>query len=420
MPTKDRSTYRLVQYNVKTNYPIPATSVTSRETKKITRTSDGGLLPNWQDVVRKHGNATTAFSGVFQSIESGQFYAYVNVQTSAGQLGHPRVYNESVSGDIALYGNSFPTGTYGSQAEAQNTAYIRWNKKLQNEFRAIEGGVLIGELRETMRMLRSPAKALLGKLDKYVTHVSKRNRGNGNKSSIKKVIADSWLEHSFGWKPFINDIADAHKLYSRLGQKEMTVKVTSGASAKKQVVGTVSAGATYANQVQVLWTERHYEESHSRIKGEILVSAVTNTSSILQQAGLTFDQFIPTAWELLPWSFLVDYFTNIGDILAYDTKVYSNLAWHCVGSRTDLVKEIMVRPNEKAMQKTLGIYYVGGGGTPCKVKLIRRTIARGVDGYLTSYKPRFQFDVSLSDNQLINIAALLASANRSSPQRFKP
>lgn len=41
--------------------------------------------------------------------------------------------------------------------------------------------------------------------------------------------------------------------------------------------------------------------------------------------GLTIQEFVPTVWELIPYSFVVDYFTNIGDVVNY---AYSaNLNW---------------------------------------------------------------------------------------------
>ena len=417
--TKDRSKRVLIQYTKRDYYQIPTVTTYTRNFKTCTNTVQYELNPNWRKQIKAHQNATTHIGGTFQILHSYPGYVWVEIRTTPGQIGHPRTYRYTVHGNWIAGGLNFPSaGAYGSQAEAQNTAYIRFNKKCQAELRAIEGGVLIGELKETLGMLRSPAKALLGKLDKYVSHVSKRNRGNRNKESAKKVIADSWLEASFGWRPFLNDISDAYKLYQRIGQSEKTVKISAGATARRQisVMGTAQQGIGNTN---VRDSAQVYEESHCRVKGEILVRAVTNTQTVLQQAGLTFDQFVPTAWELLPWSFLVDYFTNIGDILSYDNRVYSNLAWHCTGTRTDNIFEYLSAPDDAAMKSASGQWYVNSGGSPCFSRLITRTVNRGVDPSVMRYSPTFQCNISLSDNQLLNISALLASANSSHPQRFR-
>lgn len=417
--TKDRSKRITIQYTTRNYYDIPSTSSTNRVNRTLTNTVQYELMPNWRKIIKAHGNATTHIGGTFQILQSYPGFVWREMKTSPGQLGHPRNYRFTVHGNWIAGGLSFPTaGAYGSQAEAQNTAYIRFNKKCWSELRAIEGGVLIGELKETLSMLRSPAKALLGKFDKYITHVSKRNRGNRNKENAKKVIADSYLEASFGWKPFFNDISDAYKLYQRIGQAERSVKISAGATARREISKMATAMQGIGN-TNVRDSAQVYEESHCRVKGEILTRAVTNTQTVLQQAGLTFDQFVPTIWELLPWSFLVDYFTNIGDILSYSNRVYSNLSWHCTGTRTDNVFVYLSMPDYDQMKKSSGTGFVGAGGSPCLSRLITRTVNRGVDPGVMTYSPTFQANISLSDNQLLNVSALLASANRTHPQRFR-
>lgn len=36
---------------------------------------------------------------------------------------------------------------------------------------------------------------------------------------------------------------------------------------------------------------------------------------------------IPTAWEMLPWSFLIDYVSNIGDVISANLVSMENVAW---------------------------------------------------------------------------------------------
>jgi hypothetical protein len=48
---------------------------------------------------------------------------------------------------------------------------------------------------------------------------------------------------------------------------------------------------------------------------------------LVDRLGFRLDEFVPTLWEVLPWSFLVDYFSNVSEIISAATYVNSNLAY---------------------------------------------------------------------------------------------
>jgi hypothetical protein len=52
--------------------------------------------------------------------------------------------------------------------------------------------------------------------------------------------------------------------------------------------------------------------------------------------GFSPKDFLPTAWELIPYSFLVDYFSNIGGIIYGMSNLFTNLAWHNSTVRKEL------------------------------------------------------------------------------------
>lgn len=418
MPTKTKDKWVRYSYTSDSTQP-PKFKQVNAQTRKLTRSVTGGLNPKWKNAIAHHQNATTALSGTWQVVESVPVYSATQWETTVGQAGHPMVVTDRTYGHFTLYGRTFASGSFGSLAGAQNLARVRFNKRLQAQQRSIEGGVLLGELRETIHMLRRPAQALLGKLDKYLFHVSKRNRGNRNRKKAKDVIAETWLEHAFGWAPLFNDISDAYELYKRLGNKETYTKVSAGGTSRKEVN---LAAPTYETDGYLgntfLYTERLYEETHVRIKGEIRVRAVTNTQTFLEQAGLTFDQFVPTLWELLPWSFLVDYFTNIGDILGYSNRIMQDLTWYYEGYRTDLVKECAHTFDFTKTKARYGSRWRSSEGTPGLAKLITRTVSRSVPSGIVSWTPTLEVSMDLSVKQWCNVTALLVSANRTSPQRF--
>jgi hypothetical protein len=49
--------------------------------------------------------------------------------------------------------------------------------------------------------------------------------------------------------------------------------------------------------------------------GVIRCRDATQVGSLRRDFGLTVREFLPTAWEVLPWSFAIDYFTNVSEIV---------------------------------------------------------------------------------------------------------
>jgi hypothetical protein len=56
----------------------------------------------------------------------------------------------------------------------------------------------------------------------------------------------------------------------------------------------------------------------------------------LETFGLLPKNFLPTAWELIPYSFLVDYFTNISTIIDAWSFINGNLAWAYKTERSEI------------------------------------------------------------------------------------
>ena len=84
----------------------------------------------------------------------------------------------------------------------------------------------------------------------------------------------------------------------------------------------------------------------------------------LSHFGFTPSEFIPTAWELLPWSFLIDYFVNIGDVIQANIVSLSDLAW---ANRSDVTaKKHIAVSSPFTAKEYAGLWnckYAGGDGS---------------------------------------------------------
>lgn len=122
--------------------------------------------------------------------------------------------------------------------------------------------------------------------------------------SARKSWASNWLEFHFGWEPLIRDIYDA------IGVVNNPLKTFSKAKGVCVDLYTstvpINFGSTFN---RTLITERYMYGQGGR------VSAIANsTYHSLDQFGLLNPAVI--AWELVPFSFVVDWFVNVGDVLS--------------------------------------------------------------------------------------------------------
>jgi hypothetical protein len=148
-----------------------------------------------------------------------------------------------------------------------------------------------------------------------------RNPFNPNGRRLKplkhgtKAMADRWLEYSYGWVPLVQDVYSAFEL-QKLEPPTLIVKKSRSKSFTETNHG-VPHGSPFDNGIS------QKTESRSRVDRCTLRAKVTVNSpaaSFANQVGLTNPALL--AWELLPYSFVVDWFYPVGTWLEMQTALY--------------------------------------------------------------------------------------------------
>jgi hypothetical protein len=326
-----------------------------------------------------------------------------------------------ITGDIAgypLYGPDWTVSITSAKAvERATLSFLKKARQVQVEWSA---PTFLGELREALKMIRSPAKALRGKCDDYLKALKKAK--NRNPKTWRKTIADSWLEHSFGWVPLISDIATAHKAYDSLvnSQDDRQVAVTGYGVEEKDVPSRTYSipNSTVGNSVIFGDLNRvSTETAFCRIRGMMVRRVDATTKDKLARIGFQPSEFIPTAWNLLPWSFLVDYFSNIGDVLEASVFDRSLLSWANISTVISQNTDVSWAPNHAGIKAYCGNWYVSSSGSPSKMQYKRRTVTRTSN--ISIGTPSLSFELPGTLAQFANMGALFASAGSIHPQRFR-
>lgn len=369
---------------------------------RLDRTRDGISNPKWKEQVANHTNATTFMTGVKITLKA--ISGSGACDTKFGKF--------SWNGDLAAHVEPKPVGSTASITQAHERAVQRFLKQLRAAQVKMSGQVFIGELREAMHMLRHPAEGLLKALKETYLDKLKRIKKRDPKR-WQKAISQTWLEATFGWRPFINDLADAAKAYNEICEKGDNRFVPLRAVGKTEPI-LIEHNEGHigwpAGTSMFQWRNRKtWDAAVSVIRGEAKASANTTLMDKARIFGLSPNEFLPTVWELLPWSFLVDYFTNIGDILENSVTDTSQLAWSCESQVKLRHRDVQLYEDVGKTQSNYGPNWLSGSaGGPSLAFWQYRALTRTSGSDLSI--PPLRFELPGNPIQQLNIVALWSQA----------
>lgn len=137
--------------------------------------------------------------------------------------------------------------------------------------------------------------------------VSKRAaRRNGTIREFEKRMANGVLELQYGWRPLLNDAFGSAEL---IAQKQF-----------REVIGTVSTMDTLIAKYSTKVKDDSNYVNYDTVSSTLLIRYKVNFTNgddivhSLSQVGITNPALI--AWELLPWSFVIDWFLPIGSYIS--------------------------------------------------------------------------------------------------------
>jgi len=189
--------------------------------------------------------------------------------------------------------------------------------------------LFIYEMKDFPRMLHN-----LGRWLQYKS--TRRNRSSSvvfqefkrvmTQESPNNLIPDSFLSYNFGWAPLIADLFrlfDFHKAWEfKLKQlSEMkggprikrTLHKFEGTGDDQYFIWLFAAASTYP-RYKINRSEKIWFTAYATLLDEV-PDRNSNADFNRLMLGLKADS-ISTMWNLIPWSWAFDYFSNIGDVLS--------------------------------------------------------------------------------------------------------
>jgi len=389
---------------------IEVNHVHGHQSRQWTNTRIGIDYPAWRSRVRRGLNATTPYSCNFQTFDTSARIDASAVVTEPTSTPHRTEF--IIRGTPASWTTAASDPTPLAVAQADLTARSQFLSRYRSRRTQFQAGIFLGELRKTVKMIRSPVQALRESINGYVRLAKKR----AYKAKYPhQAIAETWLEYAYGIKPLVSDAEDALRLATAHPYRVFERISGNGIDVQERAYTKLSYSSSAC---RVLYTRRSEGRVEVRIKGAI--RAENNPPGFPEQCGLSWSNVLPTFWELIPYSFLVDYFTNVGKVIDGVSTGTVSLAWGSFSQKKIRQLEYVVTSLDWDYLESFGSakathsgHASGGGIASTRTNLDRNSINAVSVGLRDT-----QFKLPGSDLKWLNIGALATTRFRAGSRRI--
>jgi hypothetical protein len=340
------------------------------EVQLITSQRTGSRVDNWKKKIKSAEDATSSFSDDRVTLtvdEPGLLhYAEASIAYPPQYVYNLTGYHEVRSGPgYALRLRNFVTSPSSGpiahdvlvDSAMRAQAKTRLLNKLRDQHQGADGLVFLGELRETIHGLLHPADAMRKYARDYIipgltsakndakrrTKPRKSDGSGGLARRRRKAFFDAvsgqWLEFAYGLKPLISDCKDIAITALRMVEEQAFdrkgVKVLRSGSDPSffrhpsyNGPGTWTTSGSNTIDRMTVWSKVSQASCMYRLGFKQDVLAPTGSlERLVELSGISLDRIVPTLWELTPYSFLADYFVNLGDILSAAVQSTVGVVW---------------------------------------------------------------------------------------------
>lgn len=221
--------------------------------------------------------------------------------------------------------------------------------------------------------------ALDAKRGNFTSAIRRFSVNPGRKSKFTtKDISSRWLELQYGWLPTISDVYEASKLLEQ-SSKTRTMRSTVSISVRKKHEASESPSG--------------YSGPGICVGHRTIISELSESLSVPRSLGLVDP--LSVVWEVIPWSFVIDWCLPIG---TYLSNLNSIPKLNGRFLTTDFIEF-----NEHAVSTPLGVPNYAGGWTNCRWLYLNRTLSTSLKVPIPSF---ISLPDAMSPKRIYNAMAL--------------
>lgn len=362
---------------------------------KTEETYVGQSNPKWKALIEAHKSATNSLEATKSFLEVRPHHVDGYFQ-SVNNKWYPGGISGWYGGLVLEYNN------VAHLPEALDKARVEFLSKISTEISPFKGLVFLGELKETARMIHSTARSLLTDMSEYVAR-AKRFLRNTRKRGRRALdyVNGMYLEATYGWTPLIGEIGsfcDALR-----SDRVRPVYLRGKGFAEAASAQNFLTGAFIGRDLK--WSDVRRTKTRAMVVGVLLKTLPgSKVQEYSETFGLRLAEFVPTLWELVPYSFVSDYFFNIGDVLSTAFVETSNVAWYSATQKTTATKVVKLQGHQQgdSFQSVVAVF------EPGELRQGVKHISRSVPTLSVSLDFTLNFDYpDIGSRRYLNMASLL-------------
>lgn len=402
------------------------TSYNNRLVRTLTGSRTGERVPDYKEKIRLGQNATSNFTS--------NRLKYTGTSAGSASLSANRLDSPFPNVPQQYSGYAIPPVTTvvhsGSTASAEAIALSQLYRKIDSELSVINSPAVIAEFGDVLRQFGHPLESILDLTNRRINRLHLESRGLKGSIAFRKVkvaqiVASTYLEYAFGLAPLISDTRKAAEAvarwqYEKTGEYRFRSRVTG--------TGETTIASATTNDPQVIsgsyfvFTQRNKFQTDNRCRytcglNTSTVAAYGSNDRLLQLLGFDPVKWIPAAWEVVPWSWLLDYVTNIGDILQASATNTTGVTWISKSVSQRSTRRCVTAVDSKLTSdriKAFGFDSGTGSGTCGDWSILRTTMTRSKPASLGVPPLSFTLPSEWDIKKHANVAAALFARRPSS------
>lgn len=222
-----------------------------------------------------------------------------------------------------------------SASKADSLAVQKILDKIRRTDSTATGLTSLGELRQTIKLLKNPYEGMVRLVGNYVDYCdglsrqyskARKAQRRPSRQAVVKELSGAWLETTYGLLPLLSDVANVAEAIARFQHDSVPLRVMGRGSYLTEAVSSTTdkVMSIRMNTLIKRSTEHRVQYTAGLDFSSVAFGSAERLRGLL---GISLSEFVPTLWELTPWSFLVDYFTNVGDVINAATTDTSKVTW---------------------------------------------------------------------------------------------
>lgn len=255
----------------------------------------------------------------------------------------------------------------------------------------------MAEFRKTMELIARFRERTLRRAEKVAKSIP-------SAKNPVEAFAETWLEGRYGWRLLAYDLEDITTSLNRLKETKPAFIRGYASSTNKTTYssGSLYSASSYMRYVtpntlaydygrcSLVINQEHSKTCKAGVVLEALIDDIVEINPLV------------TAWEVIPFSFIIDWFVNVGDVVAAYSPSLTENALGGWTKETTLLSEVVTTIPATVGNPNSGWYYKCSSTVPFVATVTNTTVKRRP----ATPSASLSFRLNLDDLKLIDLASV--------------